>query len=93
MDYIYIISCQRGQGSPEIQSIWMRYEDAIKTYYEGKLNYHYIYKIPVNQIFGNSWSDIKLQKSCKYRLKIEGSELKNEYQKIIRDDKINSLIS
>ncbi len=34
MEYIYIMSCQRGQGSPEIFSIWFSYEKALTAYYE-----------------------------------------------------------
>jgi len=34
MEYIYIMSCQRGQGAPQIHSVWDSYERAITEYYE-----------------------------------------------------------
>ena len=107
MEHIYIMSCQRSQGSPEIFSIWDTYEKSIIAYYNYcvdnksfsfSFNYMFLYRIPVNQMFcdNTKWSDVKLQKSSKYRIKFVSEEaLKQEAQRYIlkesRDAKLNEL--
>lgn len=92
MDYIYIISIQRGQGSPEIHSMWVKYEDAIEAFY-GAGSFYYLYKFPVNEVFSNGrWSDIKIQKSCKYRVIFKDGELKNELKRIRLDKKLDNIL-
>jgi len=103
-EFIYIISTQSGQGSPEIFSIWSTYESAIIAYYQVviskeyshdfTLKNYYLYKMPINEKFceDNHWSDIKLQKSCKYRIKFKDyNELKKIYDNTVRKVKIDSL--
>lgn len=105
MGYVYIMSCQRSQGSPEIYSIWDTYECAIIDYYEyfvkskySNLDFMYLFKIPLNQSFSENgiWSNIKLQKTCMYRLKFKSmSDLKTEYDCIKlqanRDEKLSEI--
>ena len=106
MEKIYIISCQRGQGAPEIHSIWNSYELAIKEYYEyyirdgyGKSDedefwFMYLYEIPANQVFAdkNGWSKEKFTKSSKHRLKFKNwGELKKEYKTVSRDLKLTQI--
>lgn len=103
MEYIYIMSCQRGGGAPEIHSIWSTYEAAIKEYYEYHIKdgyeksgddsqfwFMYLYKIPVNERFavGNEWSKEKLTKSSKHRLKLKWGDVKKEWSLISRDEKL-----
>jgi hypothetical protein len=96
------MSCQRGH-SAEIHSIWTTYESAIINYYqyikdEGwslyDLSFMFLYKFPSNEKFceNDTWSNIKLQKSCKYRIKFKDlKELENEYTIVTRKMKLNSL--
>lgn len=100
VDYIYIISCQRGQKSPEIYSIWTTYESAIINYYECVvhdgyyLDFMYLYKYPTNVKYCeyDDWSNIKLSKSCKHRMKFKDfKELENIYQDILRKMKLKTL--
>jgi hypothetical protein len=109
MEYIYILSCQRGQGSPEIHSMWNSYEKAIKSYYHYHIsdkstssisNFMFLYKFPTNTIFSvggegeswRDWSDVKIQKSSKYRIKFDSfKELESEYKVFNRDDKLTEL--
>ena len=109
MEYVYIMSCQRGQGAPEIHSIWGSYERAIKEYYEYHIRDGYsnrvdsseywfmnLYKIPVNQKFANEddYSKEKFTKSSKNRIKFKNfGELRKEYKIIDRDNKINEILS
>ncbi len=102
MEYIYIISTQRGQGSPEIFSIWSNNDDAIKSYYNyfiinkhEYLDFIYLYKYPIGKNFcgDEKWSKIKLQKSCKFRVKFKSfKDLKNEYEQIIRSNKLERVL-
>lgn len=105
-EFIYVISTQRGQGSPEIYSFWNTYEGAIKAYhkllvnnkhghydfdFEFTMNNYFLYKFPANTYFceGDNSSDIKLQKSCKYRVKFKSyEELEKEFNMIIRANKL-----
>jgi len=109
MEYIYIMSCQRGQGAPEIHSVWDSYERAIKEYYEYHIRDGYsdrddsseywfmnLYKIPINQIFANEddYSKEKFTKNSKNRIKFKNwGELRKEYQTINRDLKIDEILS
>ena len=109
MEYIYIMSCQRGQGASEIHSIWDSYERAIKEYYEYHIRDGYsnrddsseywfmnLYKIPVNKKFANEddYSKEKFTKSSKNRIKFKNfGELRKEYKIIDRDNKINEILS
>lgn len=55
----------------------------------------YLYKFPVNKIFANNkgWSETKLGKSSKYRIKFKNwGELRKEYVVVSRDSKIESII-
>jgi len=106
MEHIYIMSCQRNQGGPEIHSLWTTYESAIMNYYQylidkkytsdGSLNFMYLYKLPLNEDFkenGNSWSDIKLQKTCKHRVKFKTfKDLENEYTYVLRGKKLERIV-
>jgi len=107
MENIYIISSQRGQGAPEIHSIWNSYELAIKEYYEYHIRNGYsdrddiskywfmcLYEIPVNQIFANEddCSKEKFTKSSKHRVKFKNwGELKKEYNVTNRNIKLNEI--
>ncbi len=107
MENIYIISCQRGQGAPEIHSIWNSYELAIKEYYEYHIRdgysdrddsseywFMYLYEIPINKVFAEKegWSKEKLTKSSKHRVKFKNwGELKKEYKTVSRDLKLTEL--
>lgn len=108
MEYVYIMSCQRGQGASEIHSIWNSYERAITEYYnyqkrdnrklkdEDQLYFMELYKIPLNQKFANEddYSKEKFTKSSKHRIKFKNfGELRKEYQIIDRDNKINEILS
>ena len=109
MEYIYIMSCQRGQGAPEIHSVWDSYERAIKEYYEYHIRDGYsvtddnseywfmnLYKIPVNQIFADEddYSKEKFTRNSKNRIKFKNlGELRKEYQTINRDLKIDDILS
>lgn len=109
-EFVYVIFTQRGQGSPEIYSLWNSYEGVIKAYhkllidhknghysfdFEFTMNHYFICKFPVNTYFcdvDNS-SDIKLQKSCKYRVKFKSyEELENEYNQILRGLKLERVV-
>ena len=101
------MSCQRGQGAPEIHSIWTTYESAIKEYYEyhikdgyakssddSELWFMYLYKIPVNERFaeeGKEWSKEKITKSSKHRLKLKWGDVKKEWSLISRDEKLTQI--
>jgi hypothetical protein len=57
----------------------------------------YLYKIPVGENFvevSRKSSDVKLQKSCKYRIKFKTwGDLRKEYNIVNRDSKIESITS
>jgi hypothetical protein len=104
MEHIYIIACQRGQGQAEIHSMWNTYDGAIKAYSEyiensrfgGEfgLSHMFFFKFPANTIFSKEeYSDIKLLKSSIYRVKFTRSELRQEYQRVMRDNKINEILT
>lgn len=100
MKYVYIISCQRGQGLPEIYSMWSTYEKAIIAYSECcdssfDLKFKMLYEFPLDELYCDvkSWSNIKLGKSCKYRIKKFKSleELRSEAFSLKRDVKLDEL--
>ena len=100
-DFIYIISSQSGAGSAGIYSIWTTYNLAINAYYQCivvdnnhsfNLDCIFLYKMPVNEKFceNDTWSDIKIQKSSKYRIKFKDfRELDKIYTQVIRTIKID----
>ncbi len=108
--FIYIMSCQRGQGLPEIHYICDYYDEAIKAYYTYHLKdnkdflksrdrnywFMYLYQFPISKDFktdGKSWSNIKLGKSCKYRIKFKyWGDLIDEFKMVNRNIKLNELI-
>ena len=96
MKHIYIISLQRDSGKlPEIYSIWTTYEMALKSYYDHFGGPMYLYKFPINESYCDvgKWCDIKLGKSCKYRLKfINRKSVMDEYISISRDNKLTDII-
>ncbi|MCK9447143.1 hypothetical protein M0Q50_09855 [bacterium] len=101
-DFIYIITID---GSTQmILSVFNSYNKSIIGYYNitksyenfGSVNYCFLYKIPINIKFYNDdinfYDNIKLQKSCKYRVKYENfDKLELEYNKIIRLEKLKSI--
>ena len=99
MKYVYIISCQRGQKLPEIYSMWSTYEKAIIAYSDVcesryDLTFYQLFKFPLDELYCDisKWSDVKMGKSCKYRVKFDNhKELKAECLSVSRDSKINEL--
>jgi len=80
--FAYIISCQRGQGLPEIRSVWTDYDDAIVAYCEdlddwNNQDFYLLHKLPIGRFCGpGEGCKEKLGKSSKNRLKFDGKELK-----------------
>lgn len=81
--FAYIISCQRGQGLPEIRSVWTDYDDAIVAYCEDlddwdNQDFYLLHKLPIGRFCepGEGCKE-KLGKSSKNRLKFDGKELNN----------------
>lgn len=99
MKYVYIISCQRDTGKlPEIYSIWSNYEKAINAYcdacVEKSLSWFQLYEFPLDEEFSDikDWSNVKLGKSCKYRMKFKDiKELKSIALSTKRDSKLVEL--
>jgi len=101
MNNVYIISCQRDNGKlPEIYSMWSTYEKAINAYYDAcveksyNFSWLYLYEFPLDEKFCDvkSWSDIKLGKSCKYRMKFKDfNELESLALSTKRDNKLTEL--
>ena len=79
--FVYIISCQRGQGLPEIRSVWTDYDDAIVAYCEDlddwdNQDFYLLHKLPIGRFCDpGEWCKEKLGKSSKNRLKLDGREL------------------
>lgn len=79
---VYIVSCQRGQGLPEIRSAWTDYDDAIVAYCEDlddwdNQDFYLLHEFPVGRFCKpGDWCKEKLGKSSKNRLKFDGKELK-----------------
>lgn len=80
--FAYIVSCQRGQGLPEIRSVWTDYDDAIVAYCEDlddwdNQDFYLLHKFPVGRFCDpGDGSKEKLGKSSKNRLKFDAKELK-----------------
>jgi len=100
MNYVYIISCQRGQKLPEIYSMWSSYDKAINAYYDAcvkkshNFSWLYLYEFPLDEEFCDvtKWSDVKMGKSSKYRLKFKNfNELKTIALSTSRDVKLTEL--
>jgi hypothetical protein len=87
---IYLITVKRGQGETEIIFISDSYDEMIKNYYESKYYRDYVFKVPLN--FFSVENPIKLQKTSKYRLDIKKDEIKSEYLRIIRDQKLSNIL-
>ena len=97
-NFVYIISCQRGQGLPEIRSVWTDYDDAIVAYCEdledwNNQDFYLLHKFPVGRFCepGEGCKE-KLGKSSKNRLKFEEKELKNLLKTIRRNRQIDTIL-
>ena len=100
--FVYIVSCQRGQGLPEIRSVYTDYEDAIVAYCEDldewdNQDFYLLHKLPVGRFCDpGEWCKEKLGKSSKNRLKLDGKELKQQRDSILlsrrRDAKLGEII-
>lgn len=97
-NFVYIISCQRGQGLPEIRSVWTEYDDAILAYCEDLANwnnqdFYLLHKFPVGRFCdpGEVCKE-KLGKSSKNRLKFKDNELKNILKSINRNKRIDKIL-
>ena len=100
--FVYIASCQRGQGLPEIRSVWTDYEDAIVAYCEDlddwdNQDFYLLHKLPVGRFCdpGEVCKE-KLGKSSKNRLKFDGKELRRLRDSILlsrnRSAKLDEII-
>ena len=80
--FVYIVSCQRGQGLPEIRSVYTDYEDAIVAYCEDlddwdNQDFYLLHRLPVGRFCEpGEWCKEKLGKSSKNRLKLDAKELR-----------------
>jgi len=97
-NFVYIISCQRGQGLPEIRSVWTDYDDAIVAYCEDLANwnnqdFYLLHKFPVGRFCDpGEWCKEKLGKSSKNRLKFKDNELTNILKSINRNKQIDNIL-
>jgi hypothetical protein len=97
-NFVYVISCQRGQGLPEIRSVWTEYDDAIVAYCEdledwNNQNFYLLHKFPVGRFCEpGEWCKEKLGKSSKNRLKFEDNELKSINKSIHRNRIIDEIV-
>ena len=98
-NFIYIISCQRGQGLPEIRSVWTDYDDAILAYCEDladwdNQDFYLLHKFPVGRFCEpGKCSKEKLGKSSKNRLKFKDKELKDILKSINRNKQIDNILN
>lgn len=96
--FVYIISCQRGQALPEIRSVWTEYDDAIVAYCEDlddwdNQDFYLLHKFPVGRFCEpGEWCKEKLGKSSKNRLKFEDKELKNILKSAKRNKNIDIVL-
>ena len=97
-NFVYIISCQRGQALPEIRSVWTDYDDSIVAYCEDLANwnnqdFYLLHKFPVGRFCdpGEVCKE-KLGKSSKNRLKFKDNELKNILKSINRNKRIDKIL-
>lgn len=89
---IFLISIKRGQSETEIIYISDSYDELIKNYYEnGYFSRYLIFKLPIS--FFSRESPIQLLKTSKYRLVISDEEIKSEYHRIIRDQKLSNILN
>ena len=97
-NFVYIISCQRGQGLPEIRSVWTDYDDAIVAYSEdladwNNQDFYLLHKFPVGRFCEpGGRSNEKLGKSSKNRLKFKDTELKDILKSINRNKQIDNIL-
>lgn len=103
-NFVYIISCQRGQGLPEIRSVWTEYDDAIIAYCEelddwpsneawNNQDFYLLHKFPVGRFCEpGEWCNEKLGKSSKNRLKFDDKELKNILKSVKRNKNIDEVL-
>ena len=98
-NFVYIISCQRGQGLPEIRSVWTDYDDAIVAYCEdladwNNQDFYLLHKFPVGRFCDpGEWCKEKLGKSSKNRLKFKDKELKDILKSINRNKRIDNILN
>jgi hypothetical protein len=97
-NFVYIISCQRGQGLPEIRSVWTDYDDVIVAYCEdlddwNNQDFYLLHKFPVGRFCdpGEVCKE-KLGKSSKNRLKFKDKELKDILKSINRNKQIDKIL-
>jgi hypothetical protein len=96
--FVYIISCQRGQALPEIRSVWTDYDDAIVAYCEdladwNNQDFYLLHKFPVGRFCEpGEWCKEKLGKSSKNRLKFKDVELKDILKSINRNKQIDTIL-
>lgn len=96
--FVYIISCQRGQALPEIRSVWTDHDDAILAYCEdledwNNQDFYLLHKLPVGRFCKpDEWCKEKLGKSSKNRMKFEDKELKNILKSIKRNRQIDEIL-
>ena len=87
--FAYVISCQRGQGLPEIRSVWIEYDDAILAYCEDlddwdNQDFYLLHKFPIGRFCEpGDGSKGKLGKSSKNRLKFDAKVLKSLRESIL----------
>lgn len=98
-NFVYIISCQRGQGLPEIRSVWTDYDDAIVAYCDdladwNNQDFYLLHKFPVGRFCdpGEVCKE-KLGKSSKNRLKFKDKELKDILKSINRNKRIDNILN
>lgn len=107
MDFIYCISAHRN-GAPEIFYFTYSYDKAIIYLYEFILkedkkidddysfhtNFYHLNKFPLDFEFTtNNWSEVKMTKTCKFRIKFENwGKLKKEYISCKRNEKLYNIL-
>lgn len=100
--FVYIISCQRGQGLPEIRFVSTDYEDAIVAYCEDlaewdNQDFYLFHRFPVGRfVEPGGCSKEKLGKSSKNRIKFDKKELNRLKDSILlsrkRADQLDKII-
>ena len=91
--FAYVISCQRGQGLPEIRSVWTDCDDAIVAYCEDldewdNQDFYLFHKLPIGRFCEpGEWCKEKLGKSSKNRLKFDGKDLRRQRDSILMSRK------
>lgn len=96
--FAYIISCQRGQGLPEIRFVSTDYDDAIVAYCEDleewdNQDFYLLHKLPFGRfVEPGGCSKEKLGKSSKNRIKFDRKELTRLKESILLSRKRASQI-